>query len=801
MTVFETRRPQGPGERTGRSRYRLRLWPVWMALLTATLSSPRTLPAGKVVLKSGFEIPGSPVSVPGMTGDIARGFRGQNVPISPFWMIDDGIRRYFVHRQNVRPGMEGVDQSDDSSRYVTFDLEHLRSSSDKVPVWIGAFVEVEPWDEYGRCRVTLATPNGSEDIHLAITKVDPRVLSVISTSHTWEFGLSPAMLPLETLRAILRNAIDAGNPDDRLAIIRFFILSEQFSGARAEIDELKTDFPELEVRADELSEQLRDRYGLLAIDAMRQRRAIGQHHLARRLAVAALGEDLNAATLLEAQSFLDEYLAADDRMRLARAALQSLQAELPPEEAAAVAVLRSAVDRELGFDTLPRLEPFLLVVDDDTLTPAEKLALAYSGWLLGPSDARTALPEALSLWDARDKLLQLLHPDADPGDQKLIIREIAELEGVTTESLSSMIPLLPSPVEYERSDQARQIDIQLAPNADSDELVHYSVLLPPEYDPLRAYPAIVALRAEGRTTGDMLSLWGGTPESPGHAQRQGYIVIAPDYASAETGDYDYSARSHDIVQRALFDARQRFHLDSDRVFLSGHGMGGDAAFDIGLSHPDLWAGVIPFTGRFQHAAALEERNALALPFYVVAGEHDRDTLQVNDSPVSGRMQAGSDIVYCDYKARGFESYADELPRLFDWMRLHRREHVDREFEHKIVNAFDNRVGWVKWLDLPPALSQPVLWGGASRPPRAYLVSGKITEGNTTHNVMYVTRHPGKRTAVWLSPEYIDYDKRVKIYVNGTNVFNDFAKPSVPDLLEDFRDRGDREMLYWTKFGF
>ena len=38
-----------------------------------------------------------------------------------------------------------------------------------------------------------------------------------------------------------------------------------------------------------------------------------------------------------------------------------------------------------------------------------------------------------------------------------------------------------------------------------------------------------------------------------------------------------------------------FSIDTDRVFLSGHGVGGDAVYDIGLAHPEHWAGVIgPF---------------------------------------------------------------------------------------------------------------------------------------------------------------------------------------------------------------
>src|SRR3972149_11543985 len=82
-----------------------------------------------------------------------------------------------------------------------------------------------------------------------------------------------------------------------------------------------------------------------------------------------------------------------------------------------------------------------------------------------------------------------------------------------------------------------------------------------------------------------LDWWGGTPEKPGQASRRGYIVIAPEYAAEKSREYNYDAAAHDIVLRSLQDARKRFRVASDRVFLSGHGMGADAAVDIGMFAP------------------------------------------------------------------------------------------------------------------------------------------------------------------------------------------------------------------------
>ena len=92
-------------------------------------------------------------------------------------------------------------------------------------------------------------------------------------------------------------------------------------------------------------------------------------------------------------------------------------------------------------------------------------------------------------------------------------------------------------------------------------------------------------------------------------------------ASIKT-QYGYSAREHARVLACYRDACRRFAVDTDRVFLSGHAMGGDAAWDIGLAHPDMWAGVIPISAESDRYCKLYWENAKNLPFYVIGGELD-----------------------------------------------------------------------------------------------------------------------------------------------------------------------------------
>ncbi|MEZ6051017.1 MAG: hypothetical protein R3C02_06440 [Planctomycetaceae bacterium] len=97
---------------------------------------------------------------------------------------------------------------------------------------------------------------------------------------------------------------------------------------------------------------------------------------------------------------------------------------------------------------------------------------------------------------------------------------------------------------------------------------------------------------------------------------------------------------------------------STRPGFLGHGMGGDAAFDIGMSHPDYFAGVIPIIGVCDQHCKVYWDNAPELAWYVVGGEKDRDTLD-NAKVLNRMMIGGYDLTYAEYIERGYESYFEE----------------------------------------------------------------------------------------------------------------------------------------------
>jgi hypothetical protein len=249
------------------------------------------------------------------------------------------------------------------------------------------------------------------------------------------------------------------------------------------------------------------------------------------------------------------------------------------------------------------------------------------------------------------------------------------------------------------------------------------------------------------------------------------------------------------VLRCLRDACRRFAVDTDRVFLSGHSMGGDAAWDMGLAHPDLWAGVIPIVARSDRYCNRYTDNALRLPFYVVCGELDGSKLMDNARDLDRYLQRNYNCTVVEYLGRGHEHFYEEILHIFDWMGRFRRDFFPRDFLCWTMRPWDNWFWWVEVEGLPPgAMVDPQDW-----PPPRGTQPAKVEASIADNNGLNVTVGAA-RVTVWISPEMIDFEQRANIVVGArrVNAPDRFVQPDLETLLEDARSRGDRQHPFWAK---
>ena len=767
------------------------LWLSGMALANGVMLENGTYIEGRP-----FEVQAVSTSVPANAGDVIN---------KPIMMIDAGMRRYYVPLQKVTNVLEdgGLGAPE------LFDLPLPRRSGGSVVGAVGPMRNVTLFGVDGRRKITLNTPHGPLVVDQGIFEIGPKFLRVSALKYEWEFGVATRSIPVDALDGMIRNVTDQKSPEDRFAIVRFYLQAELFLQALAELDAIAREFPDLKTRVDDFADQGRQQLAQKLLDELVDRRKRGQHYLGWSQAKQFPVDGMSAAILRQVREFLAEYDKAREDGERVIALLGELQGQLKSEETRGrLEAMRSEVAEKLNYETLPRLRPFLQQSDDPTRTAEEKLALAYSGWVLGDAAAIDSLPLTVNLWQARFEMLRYLQAK-DPTGKTQILADLLGLEGVGADSVLKLVPQLPPLIETRgiTVGQATEVFVDKALDGVDENVpeVKYHVLLPTEYSHDRSYPMVVALHAVEHDPNWELRWWGGTKEEPLQAQRRGYIVIAPEYLDDKAMSYGYSPLSHYRVRMALRDARKRFNVDSDRVFLAGHGSGGDAAFDIGNSHPDLFAGVIPINGQIDNLAVKIWKNGRRVPWYIVSGQLDRDTFEKNASIINRMMIGHFDVLLSEFIGRGYESYYEEIHKLFDWMDLQQRIPSPEQFTMLTMRPNNNQFYWLKANTLE-GVSQshgrgrngPIIPNGAVNiTARPKIVSAEILAGSSDRTTISITS-PARSNTVWLNPDMIDFGIRLRVRLGSRQVYNDFVEASVEHILEDLRQRGDRQRIYQTR---
>ncbi len=755
---------------------------------------------------NGTVLEGTLVPIQGLTDKLVRQQAG-DIELYPALMVDAGYKRTFVSKRQVA----SFDREQKLLPFDVFDLPQRKSGHGEVAS-VGLPLRITEFDEHGHRTVVLRTPGRELSVVQGVTKISPQFLTVEGITHDWWQGLPTPVFPADQLAAMLRTATDRRNPDDRMSVARFYLQAGLYEPAAAELAGIARDFPEMKARAEELDRELKQLRAKRLLAELRKRQSAGQHRLALTAAeVFPTGEGFDAAVLRQVDALRAEYTTAREKAERALMLLGELEAKIEkPETRKAVAALRSIVRERLDWEDVGRLDAFLTLADDPTLEPAGKLALAYSGWMLGSGEAITDLDKTLALWRARHLVEEYLRAH-DPQARQSALAELKRVESVGPEAVAELIPLLPPWAETPG----------LAPGAvatlETDEKVmgwgeaistdskrpapavagpvRYGVVLPPEYAAVRAYPLLVALRPAEWTVEQTAGFWGAARDPNGNptagpAGREGYVVVAPEYADPKQGDYGYTVKEHQAVLAAIRDAKSRFLIDSDRVFVVGHGMGGDAAFDLAMSHPDLFAGAVPISGLSRHFAKFYWKNADRMPFLVLNGEKDRAARDENSRELNEMMKRGYDVTFVEFVGRGYEYYFEELPDVFDWMSRLRRPADPARIEVDVLRPCDTRFYWLEADGLPRSAALSDVANPGARGIRPMTLAGTITPGNSIR----VTSAASKNV-LRLNGKLIDLAERVRIFVGGRQVFNGFVEPDVAVLLDDFRRNGDRQRLY------
>ena len=769
-----------------------------LVLAFACLLASHT-PAASILLKDGRTLEGKVVEVSGVAEDPTRPkVPSGEIAVTPILMVYDGLRRTYIHKSQISQLLEKSD-----SRNVRIKIwQHVAERGSPI-AHVGRGNRVDSFDKYGRRIYELVGPDGPIRVVQGITEITPvytrvRGLQTDPRSYVWDMRIATSSIPRDILSEILANAVTQDDPDSRLQVVKLYLQSGRYRDARLELEQVIEDFPQMEDRAQEVR-QLRQMGARVILEELKMWDKAGQHTRVRQLLHHFPAEEIAGETLQEVRELIASYEAGASRRQSLLERLQIYVTQIPDELHQELAIeFVKEIETGLGEGTVDRLNSFERLSEDESLDAEQKVALAISGWLVGSNQATDNFAIALSLAEVRDGVRAYLRSET-AVERTQILAELRDMEGGSVERVAELLRRMAPPLDVpaEANIGPGYYQLTTAGISGEDDVTYY-VQLPPEYNPLRNYPALVVLTGERYPAEQYLNFWAGEPRSEsgraGQAMRHGYITIAVDWQKPNQSRYGYTAREHHAVLSSFRNALRYFSIDSDRVFLAGHGIGGDAAWDIALAHPDQWAGVMPILAVADRYCPRYWKNAEYVSWYFVAGEKDSDKIARNSREFDRYLRPKFDMTLVEYQGRGFEPLGDEIQNMFDWMGRRQRSDVPAEFECASMRPWDNYFWWLEVDGLPEkTMVEPAQWPVRSaRPAR---VRGKIYEQNKVAVFANCDR-----AVVWLTPELVDFQEPIMVEVNGRRIVGrgKFVEPQLAVLLEDARTRGDRRRPYWAK---
>ena len=763
----------------------------WLALLTTP-----GLAQDAAFLKNGLQVQGTFAPVAGIC-EAPSATPPQSIDDVPQLLVtfvDDRLRRTFFHKNNLAT----------APRPIVFRPERIRLAQDvqsagRRVAGIGSMIP-GPFDDRGRRLVTMRDADGMFHVLQGITEVNPTCLILEGLAgenpYQWTMSVATSSAPAAELNRFFASHLDQGNLDERLRVVRLYAQADRYKDARDELMRAIQDFSEIAELQDQLN-ALNQQWAKQLVQEIKVRAdSAGQHQLAYRMLKTFPAEGVATETLLEVRSMLRDY---ENRLKQQEEVRQGLQrdiAQLVEDErrVRAQAVL-DEWESELNIETLKRLDDYLRLMNDPDLTPDRKVALAMGGWILGSGAGVQNLDVAASLYRLRELTAQYLECPS-PQERERLLQQIDLLEGVSPPVVARLLANMKPPAandDLKETQHANRYEVSVPVEGllKQDE-IHYIVQLPEQYEPYRRYPCIVALHGAANSPESEMEWWlGGFGRQREHAARRGYIVIAPKWMEQKQSQYGYTAREHASVLHAVRDAFRRFSVDTDRVFLSGHFQGADAAWDIGLSHPDLWAGVAPIVGRADKYIVRYWKNAAGMPWYFVGGDLDAQRLKDNCSTWDRLLRSGRyDSLVVLYQGRGENDFRDELPRLMAWMQEQRRTMARQKFSCDAMRSWDNFFWWVEVSDYPDRSNVPPLaW--PQEKSREATTSGEALPSNAVR-----VNTDANQATVYLLPGLVRIDEEVLIFLNGKRF--KAPPPSIQVMLEDARTRCDRLNPFWSK---
>ena len=254
-----------------------------------------------------------------------------------------------------------------------------------------------------------------------------------------------------------------------------------------------------------------------------------------------------------------------------------------------------------------------------------------------------------------------------------------------------------------KGDQERHYFFQ-----DAGREMPYHLYVPSNYDPRVGAPLVVALHGYGGNQDYFFAVV--KRDLQALCDRYGYIFVAPMAYSVsgwygapmsvpggpppasgnqparplpppQTGTPEEQLRERQLseqdVLNVVAEVKREYTVDSNRIYLMGHSMGGFGAWYLGAKYADLWAAIAPMSGTTP-SHEIDVKTLAKLPVLVAVGGEEVPTVAASKAKVEQLKAAGGVTAYVEIdKGTHMSMIPPSVPQIFEFFSKHtKRSHED-----------------------------------------------------------------------------------------------------------------------------
>ena len=318
----------------------------------------------------------------------------------------------------------------------------------------------------------------------------------------------------------------------------------------------------------------------------------------------------------------------------------------------------------------------------------------------------------------------------------------------------------------------------------------YGLYVPSTYEPTKAHALVLCLHGAGFTGDAYLERWQTRLD-------EGYLVACP---TLPQGNW-WTREAADVVLATLRAVQSRYHVDPNRIFLTGMSNGGIGVYVVGSHYAPLFAGLAPMAGGLDEVLLPFLENLRHTPVYLIHGTQDQVMpVELSRTIAQELTRLGYPFTYREHDrthpvAGGHYFPREELPDLVGWFGTHRRD----PFPKRVTVVRDathlSHFAWVRIdaTDRIAAFSDNLI----DRRDDAIKqrVYAKLDVEIVGPNRIEVRTERVRRYSLFLNQDLVDLAQPITVLTNGRVSYEGTLTPSMATLLREARQRHDRALLF------